>query len=111
MSNATKIQPYASAPEVRAWALANGHKVGARGLFPEATITAYNRKHAVKYKAGKHVKTIEVKAKPAKGRTVTRKVNVEQVRKAAREAGVKVGARGNLPESVLTAFVLGTLGK
>lgn len=111
MSNATKIQPFASAAEVRAWAKENGHEVGARGLFSQETITAYNKSHAVKYKAGKHVKTIEVKAKPAKGRTQTRKVNVEQVRKAAQEAGVKVGKRGTLPQSVLAAYVLGTLGQ
>ncbi len=104
-----------SAAQVRAWGRAQGitegTKEGTRGRLSPALVKAFNAKHkgANAYKEGASVETVTVKAKPAKGRTVVRTVNVAQVRAAALAAGAQVGARGRLPQEVLTAYVLGNL--
>lgn len=111
----SKVIVSASPADVRAWAIESkwgadeGYVVGGRGKFPQALIKDYNKSHGVKYRQGQHVKTVSVKAKPAKGRTVERKVSVPAVRAAAREAGIPVGSKGRLPQDVLDAFVLGTM--
>ena len=107
--SAPKIAATAPASVVRAWAAENGIETGSRGRLAPDVIKAYNAKHGLKYREAQHVETIEVTAKPEKGRKITRRVNVAMVRDAAREAGVPVGNRGRISEAVLTAYVLGTL--
>lgn len=106
-----------SASQVRAWGRANGitegTKEGTRGRLNPALVSAFNAKHkgSNAYKEATSVEVITVKAKPAKGRTIVRTVNVAQVRAAALAAGAQVGARGRLPQDVLASYVLGTLGE
>lgn len=107
MSKSIKVS--ASPADVRAWAQENGHKVGQRGKFSRDLISAYNKANGLKYREGEHVPTVKVSAKPAKGRTVTRTVNMAQVRAAASAAGVPVGKRGRIDRKVIDAYVLGTL--
>lgn len=106
---AKSIKVSASPADVRAWAADNGFTVGKRGKFSAEVISAFNKSNGLKYRAGHHVPTVKVSAKPAKGRTVTRTVNVAQVRAAALDAGVEVGKRGRLDRKVIDAYVLGTL--
>lgn len=106
---AKSIKVSASPADVREWAKANGHEVGARGKFSRDLIAAYNKANGLKYRQGQHVPTVKVTAKPEKGRSVTRTVNVAQVRAAAADAGVSVGKRGRLDRKVIDAYVLGTL--
>lgn len=102
-----------SAATLRAWGNDNGFpaKAETRGRPSKALIAAYNAKHrgALRYdpKGNPSVKTITVKAKPAKGRTVEKRVNVSAARAAAKAAGLPVGARGRLPQAVLSTLVLG----
>ena len=109
MSTTTKIKATASPADVRAWARENGHKVGTRGRFAPDLIRAFNASHGLKYREAQHVPTVEVTAKPEKGRKVTRKVNISLVREAAAAAGVPVGKRGRISQEVIQAYVLGTL--
>lgn len=111
MSAPAKVAKFAPASAVREFARQNDIEVGARGLFSTELVKAFNAKSPVKYRKGAYVPTVTVKAKPAKGRTVERRVNVAQARAAALAAGVPVGARGRLPQSVLADYALGTLGK
>ena len=106
---AASIKVSASPADVRVWAADNGFTVGKRGKFSRELISAYNKAHGLKYRVGEHVPTVKVSAKPAKGRTVTRTVNVAQVRDAARKAGVPVGERGRIAPAIMEAYVLGTL--
>lgn len=106
---AASIKVSASPADVRVWAADNGFTVGKRGKFSRDLISAYNKANGLKYRAGAHVPTVKVTAKPAKGRSVTRTVNVAQVREAAAAAGVPVGKRGRLDRKVIDAYVLGTL--
>lgn len=107
MSKSIKVS--AAPADVRKWAAENGHTVGKRGKFSTDLIAAYNKANGLKYRQGQHVPTVKVTAKPEKGRSVTRTVNVAQVRQAAAEAGVPVGKRGRLDRKVIDAYVLGTL--
>ena len=107
--SAPKIVATAPASAVRAWAAEQGIEAGKRGRLAPQVVKAYNAKHGLKYKEAQHVETVEVTAKPEKGRKSTRKVNVAMVREAALDAGVPVGKRGRISEQVLTAYVLGTL--
>ncbi len=106
-----------SAAQVRAWGRAQGitegTKEGTRGRLNPALVSAFNAKHkgSNAYKEGASVETVTVKAKPAKGRTIVRTVNVAQVRAAAKAAGLPVGARGRVPAEMLSAYVLGVLGE
>lgn len=104
-----KIKASASPADVREWARANGHTVGTRGRFAPDLIKAFNASHGLKYREAEHVPTVEVTAKPEKGRKVTRKVNIALVREAAAAAGVPVGKRGRISQEVIQAYVLGTL--
>ena len=106
---AASIKVSASPADVRAWAADNGFNVGKRGKFSQEVISAFNKANGLKYRQGQHVPTVKVSAKPAKGRTVTRTVNMAQVRAAAIEAGVPVGKRGRIDHKVTEAYVLGTL--
>lgn len=106
---ANTLKVSASPADVRAWAKDNGFTPGDRGKFSQALISAYNKSHGLKYRQGQHVPTVKVSAKPAKGRTVTRTVNMAQVRAAALAAGVPVGKRGRIDAKVIDAYVLGTL--
>lgn len=107
--SAPKIVATAPASAVRAWAAEQGIEVGKRGRLAPQVVKAYNASHGLKYREAQHVETVEVTAKPEKGRKITRRVNVAMVRDAARDAGVPVGKRGRISEQVLTAYVLGTL--
>lgn len=106
---AKSIKVSASPADVRAWAAENGFDVGSRGRFSTDLVRAFNKANGLKYREGQHVPTVRVSAKPEKGRTVTRTVNVADVRAAAREAGVPVGRRGRIDGAVMSAYVLGTL--
>ena len=108
-TTAAKIKATASPADVREWARANGHPVGTRGRFAPDLIKAFNASHGLKYREAEHVPTVEVTAKPEKGRKVTRKVNIALVREAALAAGVPVGKRGRISKEVVEAYVLGTL--
>lgn len=98
---------------VREWATANGFEVGSRGKFSAALIKAYNSANGLKYRPGQHVPTVKVSAKPAKGRTVTRSVNIAEARAWARNVMPEgtVGTRGRLDSEILAAYVLHTSGK
>ena len=110
MSNATSVRVSASPQVVRAWAESvDAISKGQRGRLGADVIAAYNAKHGLKAVEASFVKTVRVSAKPAKGRTVTKTVNIAQVRAAAVAAGHAVGKRGRLDKAVLSAFVLGTL--
>ena len=104
---AKSIKVSASPADVRTWADEQGIPVGKRGKFSDDLIRAYNKAHGLKYRAGEHVPVVKVTAKPAKGRSVTRTINMAQVRAAAREAGVEVGKRGRIDRKVVDAYVLG----
>lgn len=106
---ASNIKVSAAPADVREWAADNGFTVGKRGRFGADLVKAYNKAHGLKYRQGQHVPTVKVSAKPAKGRTVTRTVNMAQVRAAANEAGVTIGKRGRIDHKVTEAYVLGTL--
>lgn len=112
---ATAVANRPSAADVRAWAIEQGitEGFGSRGRISPALAAAFNKgkRGNARYAEKAHVPTLEVTAKPEKGRSVTRRVTVEQVRKAAQAAGVKVGKRGRLSQDVLRAYVLGTLGQ
>lgn len=103
------IKVSAAPADVRAWAADNGFVVGKRGKFSRDLIRAYNKANGLKYREGDHVPVVKVTAKPAKGRSVTRTVNMAGVRAAAVEAGVPVGKRGRIDQKVIDAYVLGTL--
>ena len=96
---------------VRAFFTAKGTPIAPTGRISFEDAKVYNKANPGKryVPAAYEGKTITVTAKPAKGRTVTRKVVESQVREAAREAGVPVGKRGALPKAVREAYVLGTL--
>lgn len=106
---AKSIKVSATPADVRAWGAENGFTVGARGRFSADLVKAYNKAHGLKYRAGAHVPTVKVTAKPEKGRSVTRTVNMADVRAAALDAGVKVGKTGRIDRKVTEAYVLGTL--
>lgn len=111
MTASNGVRVSASPAQVRAWAVSQGLiKEGQRGRLGAPVIKAYNKAHPVKHSEAGYVPTIKHTAKPEKGRKVTRTVNVTQVRVAAQKAGMKVGARGTLPTSVLDAYVLGQIG-
>lgn len=113
-----------TASTVRAWAVENlstieglpeGYKIGERGRLHPAVRAAFDKSHkAFRYEVG-HIepKTVTVKTfKPNSkgGKTpLTKKVIVSEVRKAAAEAGVKVGERGLPQRAVLEAFARGDL--
>jgi hypothetical protein len=117
MSAVKSVKSGPLASDVREWGNANGYpsKDGQRGRLAPALILAYNAVHkgANAYKepskGGNAVKTFTHTAKPAKGRAVTRKVSIPQVRAALAAAGKDVGERGRIRRSDLDAYVLGTL--
>lgn len=111
MSASNTVRVSASPSQVRQWAVEQGLiKAGQRGRLGAPVIKAYNKAHAVKHSEASFLPTIKHTAKPAKGRKVTRTVNVTQVRSWAAENGLAVGARGTLPTSVLDAYVLQSKG-
>lgn len=106
--------------EVRTWA--EGKELvgkGQRGKLPVDVIEAFEKAHpGRKYDKSAAVlaKRVEVKAirvNPETGRkTPIRKMVLHsEVRQAAIQAGVAVPARGQMPQSVLTAYVAGSLGE
>ena len=110
MAASNTVRVSASPAQVRAWAESEGLiKAGQRGRLGAPVIKAYNKAHGTKHTEAKFVKTVKHTVKPPKGRKIERTLVVNEVRKAAGEAGVKVGARGTLPTAVLDAYVLGTL--
>ena len=110
MSTVTSVRVSASPQAVRAWAESVGAiSKGQRGRLGADVISAYNAKNGLKAVEASFVKTVRVSAKPAKGRTVTRTVNIADVRAAANAAGHNVGKRGRLSQAVKAAYVLGTL--
>lgn len=96
---------------VRSYFAAQGTPIASTGRIKDSDVKAYNKANKgrpyrpTEYKG----ETVTVTAKPEKGRSVTRKVYVSEVRAAALAAGVKVGERGRLPKGVAEAHVLGTL--
>lgn len=99
---------------VRKFAKENGLAVGSRGLFSAEVQKAFNKGKRKGQKYDPHAVyvphvtvTAKVKGKPPVRRTIP----VPVIREAAKAAGVTVGARGRVPESVAKAYVLGTLGQ
>jgi hypothetical protein len=83
---------------------------GTRGRLSPVLVAAYNAKHKggnAYSEKDKAVASITVTAKPAKGRAKTARVNVAQARAAAKAQGLTVGARGRLPQAVLSSLILG----
>ena len=104
------VRVSASPAQVRSWAEGQGLiKSGQRGRLGAEVIKAYNKANGVKHTEAKYVKTVKHTVKPPKGRKIERTLVINDVRKAAAAAGVKVGAQGTLPKAVLDAYVLGTL--
>lgn len=104
---------FSTGAEVRAWAVEQGLDVksgeGVRGRLPKSVTEAFNAAHPrAKYlpasKAPAH--TVEVKAKPAKGRTVTRKVQPSVVRAWAQANGKTKATKGRLSQATYAEFVL-----
>lgn len=106
-----------SASDVRAWgreqnasgADFKGTEPGTRGRLNPALVAAYNKAHkgANAFKGNKaHVSSVTVTAKPAKGRAVTKRVNVAEARAALAAQGIAVGKRGRLPKAALTGLIL-----
>jgi len=109
-STATALRVSASAKQVRTWAEGEGLiKPKGRGRLGASVIKAYNKTHSVKHTEAAFRPTVRHEVKPPKGRKVSRLINVNDVRKAAAEAGVPVGKQGTLSKAVLDAYVLGTL--
>jgi hypothetical protein len=104
--------------QVRAWGRENDFEgkteamvsAGTRGRLSPVLVSAYNAKHKggnAYSEKDKGVKSITVSAKPAKGRTKTARVSVPAARAALAAQGVKVGARGRLPQAALASLILG----
>lgn len=107
-----------SASAVRAWGRENDFDGKTETMVAESTkgrlnpalVKAYNAKHKggnAYSEKDKAVKSITVTAKPEKGRSKTARVNVAQARAAAKAQGLTVGARGRLPQAVLSSLILG----
>lgn len=103
----TKVSP----STVRAYFDSIGQPIPVTGRISAEHAAQYNKANKGRpYSPGQYKgKQVTVTAKPEKGRAVTRKVYVNEVRASAQAAGVAVGARGRLPQPVLEAAVLGTL--
>jgi len=105
-----------SSDVVRAWAVDNGYPdmAGKRGRIKNEVIEKFNEANkAAPYATGGKETTVKVTAmvENSKGGKTprTRQVVVSEVRTAALDAGVKVSPSGRLPDSVMEAFVAGTL--
>lgn len=117
MAASNTVRVSASPAQVRAWAEDPKNfadktpliRAGQRGRLGAEVIKAYNKAHGTKHTEAKFVKTVKHTVKPPKGRKIERTLVIGDVRKAAAEAGVKVGAQGTLSKAVLDAYVLGTL--
>ena len=111
MSKSTKN--VATAAQVRDWALSEGLPVKAgRGRLPLSVIGAFNEAHPKGKFPGRSKSTAKVvkvtlKAKPAKGRTKTRKATTAEVRAFAVANGLAKNTRGRLSAEAKRAFVLG----
>jgi hypothetical protein len=111
----------ANPSEVRTWAAANladieglpeNYRLGDRGQFPPAVITAFNKAHKnVKYVRGAFVNKTAVKFTRVtdKGRKVPGVAHIDttKVREAAREAGLALPSKGRLPQAVKVAYAQG----
>jgi len=109
MSNSLSVTKFATAAQVRAWALENGLQVAdGRGRIPFEVATAYNKSNSLKYRPGAAVATKEVKIKGVG----SRKVSVRQARLVLAANGVSVGARGRLSDAQIEqAWKLGNKAK
>lgn len=105
---------HSTGSEVRAWARTEGNlpegvpvpKEG-RGRLDTRVVAAFDKAHPrAKYLPASKAPapTVEVKVKPEKGRTVTKRVNVAAARAWASDNGHEVGAKGTLSQAVLVAF-------
>lgn len=105
------------ASEVRTWLMANpvdGEKVGTRGKFSEAQIKRFrdaNKGKTFEHTAFRPTRKVTAVRVTESGRKqpVTMNVNLPEVRAAAQAAGIPLGDRGRIPQTVLTAFVAGSL--
>lgn len=98
-----------TASEVRQWLTAQGYEVGSRGRFDTEHVEAFNiahKRNRRQYVMGEGKVLVEVKAKPAKGRTVKRQINIAEARAWAVENGKPAGKRGPLPKETVEAYVL-----
>jgi len=114
MSNTTVQYTSVNPESVRKFAKDNGLAVGSRGLFSAAVQKAYNKgkKKDKQYNpSAVYVPHVTVTAKAPGKPPVRRTIPVPVIREAAEAAGVTVGKRGRVPESVAKAYVLGTLGQ
>jgi hypothetical protein len=108
---------HSTGSQVRAWATEQGLPVksgeGVRGRLPNPVIEAFNEAHPrAKYLAASKApaRTVEVKAKPEKGRTVTRKVSPAAVRAWATKEGLTDATKGRLSKETYRLAVLAGVG-
>lgn len=107
------------ASEVRAWLRENAETAGVpapgtRGKLSEAQIDAFkkaNKGKTFEHTAFKPVRKVTGVRVNANGRKqpVTMNVNLPEVRREAIKAGIPLGDRGRIPQTVLSAFVAGEL--
>ena len=109
-SKTSERQRRLSSPaDVRAWARENGMTVGERGKLPPEVIKEFNKAHKnAPYRQAEFVQTVNVRGvRVVNGRKVPIQTNVRlpEVRAAAAEAGIEIGARGRIPADILSAYV------
>lgn len=112
MSTKTVEYTSVSPTEVRGFARSKGLPTGSRGQFRAEVIKAFNkgRKKDKQYDPHKVYAPHVVCVGKAPGRPPRRvTVAVPVLRAAAQAAGVQIGERGRIPESVKQAYALGTL--
>lgn len=107
------------ASEVRSWLRDHAESAGvpapgARGKLSEAQIKAFekgNKGKAFSHATFKPVRkvTAVVVSESGRKRPVTKNVNLPEVRAEAIKAGIPLGDRGRIPQTVLSAFVAGEL--
>ena len=101
------MSKFATATDVRTFATDNGFEVKARGALPKPVIAAFNKANPRRKFVGKREPILTLTAKPAKGRTKTRKATAAEVRAFAVEHGLAKAGRGRLSDEAKRAFVLG----
>ena len=112
-TNLLTVTRFATAADVRAWAVANNLEVATtRGRLPFEVVTAYNKANSLKYRPGAAKKVVDVEVKDKRGRKAVRKVNVGDARALLAANGVETGKRGRLSLAQLVqAWELGTNSK
>lgn len=101
------MSKFATANEVREFAIGEGLAKAGRGRLSKAAIEAYNKANPRRKYVGQREPVLTLKAKPEKGRTRTRKATASEVREFAVAHGLAKPGRGRLSNEAKRAFVLG----